>query len=210
MDEAGIVHEQREDLVVLVLVGQRAVLVQIKERTRAVQCVGNDERQLDHRTAREAVTFGATQSERDIDGAGLHLRGLLRHVAERRRSVKDLDLDLAVGPGLELLGPGFGEIHLEKALGPEKLAELDRNGVGGCAARAERNRREDHQIESQPNRHPTPPCGPRGAWMAVLACAGGGDQRAGRALYRWSGRPARSSMSLALRFESTEGTSHAR
>jgi hypothetical protein len=91
VDQPRIVHEQRENLVVLVLVGERAVLVESPQRLRPAQRIRNQKRQLDHRRPREAIALGAAQPERNVDLAVLHVLGLLGDFADRRGAVEQFD-----------------------------------------------------------------------------------------------------------------------
>src|ERR1051326_753568 len=168
MEQAGVVHEQRQDLVVLVLVRERAVGVEAPQRARAGERVGHQERQLDDRTAGKLVALGAAQAERDVDGADLDLVRLLGRLAERRRGIEDFDLHLAIGLGLQLLRPRLDRVDLKEAGRPEEVAEFERDRLGyGGGSRRDHHRRSKRR-DGHATVHTRPPSTYSGVYRAWL------------------------------------------
>ncbi len=98
VDQAGIVHEEREHLVIAVFLVEGAALIEPPQRVGAALRIAHDERQLDHRGAGEAIAFRAAQAQCHVDRAVLHLARLLQDIAVRRGAVENLDLRLSVTP----------------------------------------------------------------------------------------------------------------
>ena len=73
VNQAGIVHEQREDLVVLIFVGDCAVGVERPQRARADRGGGGGERQLDDGASRKTVAFGAAFAVVPVVVMGVYL-----------------------------------------------------------------------------------------------------------------------------------------
>lgn len=105
MNEARVVHEKREDLVVAVLVRERAVPVELPQHARTL------------RRARHH---------------GLRLARLFGRLSERRRSVVDRHRGAPAAFRLELFGERLGHVVLEEARRSEEMAklELERLRVG--------------------------------------------------------------------------------
>ena len=116
VNEARVVHEQCEDLVVAGTHRRARRPCRSFHSAReplCASCTTNGSSMTELRGKRFAL--GAAQAECDIDRAVLDLGRLLRHFAEWRGSVVDLDLYLAAGPRFELPGPGLCEIDLKEA-----------------------------------------------------------------------------------------------
>src|SRR5262245_43771004 len=106
VDQAGIVHEQCKDLVVLELGGEGSILVESPQRLGALQRAWHDEGKLDDRASWETIAFGSAQAECDVHFSVLHVARLLGHFAERGGAVMGFDLDLPAGLALELFAHG--------------------------------------------------------------------------------------------------------
>ena len=140
VDQAGIVHEEREHLVIVVFLIERAALIEAPQRLGAALRIAHHEGQLDDRGAGKALAFRAAQAQCNVDRAVLGLRALLQDIAVRRGAIENLDRGLAAGLVLQPLGPRLRHVALEEALRSEEMAELERDALRRGAARDEKQK----------------------------------------------------------------------